>query len=100
MDRWVVFLRKEKAQDAYGAESDDWKPLLACWGAKIPVSGREGFASLQRFAEVTERFRVDFDEQVTPVLRLTCEGRAYDILEVLEVGRREGMEVLAKARAA
>ncbi|MCA9467679.1 MAG: head-tail adaptor protein, partial [Nitrospira sp.] len=41
------------------------------------------------------RYRAD----LTPIDRLSYAGRTYDVTGVVEIGRREGLEIYSKARA-
>jgi hypothetical protein len=54
---------------------------------------------MQTVAEVEERFKIRYRKGLTPLDRVVCNGITYDVLGVLEIGRREGWEILAKGRA-
>lgn len=66
-------------------------------GRKLEISGREYFAAQQKNAERTVRFLIRYRTDVLNTDRIVCEGISYDIEHVAEYGRREGLEIFAKA---
>ncbi len=53
-------------------------------------------------ATVTSRLRLRwsaFAADITPLDRVICEGRDYNITGVKEIGRRKAIEITASARA-
>jgi len=104
LDRRVRFEHATETTSASGEVSLAWTELVTVWGSKEPLTGRELFAAQQVTAKVDTRFRVRYSpavDEVTPdeTYRIICEGRTYDITSVMETGRREGLEILAEARA-
>ncbi len=101
-------LRFEQATSSTASASGEptltWSELATVWGSKEPLSGREATQAQQLVARIDTRFRVRYSAAlavVTPTatFRLVCDGRTYDITAVTEIGRREGLEILAGARA-
>jgi len=73
-------------------------------GQVEPLQGRELFQAQQWVAKVDTRFtirRPPIGTMVTPdeKTRLVYDGRSYDVKHVAELGRHEGLEILAQARA-
>lgn len=92
------------APSASGEVPLTWATLADVWASKEELSGRELFQAQQVAAKVDTRFRVRYSSDIAAVTpsemyRLVCEGRTYDITAVLELGRREGLEILAWERA-
>jgi SPP1 family predicted phage head-tail adaptor len=54
---------------------------------------------MQTVAEVDTRFKIHYRTDVSPLDRVVCAGTTYDVKGVLEIGRREGWEIYATARA-
>jgi SPP1 family predicted phage head-tail adaptor len=102
LDRRVQFRRFTLIDDGF-AQVESWVDHgSAVWAERRLVSDREQVAAAQVAARITARFVVrwsDLTGAVTPKDRLICEGREYDITGVKEIGRREGVEITAAARA-
>ena len=99
LDRRLTLQRRTLAENDYGEAVETWTDLATVWAEKIPVRGFERYASMQTVAEVEERFKIRYRKDITPLDRVVCAGITYDVLGVLEIGRREGWEILAKGRA-
>jgi SPP1 family predicted phage head-tail adaptor len=86
-------------QNAYGEPIVEWEDVATVWAGKRDMKGMERFAAQQVMAQVDTKFVIRYRSDVTPINRLVFEGRNYDIVSVLELGRRESLEILAVARA-
>lgn len=102
LDRRVQFLRATLADDGL-ASAETWDDYgLPVWASKADISDGERWRAGEVAAHITTRFRVrwsQFTADITPKDRLECEGRTYDITGIKEIGRREGIEITAAARA-
>ncbi len=98
-DRRVTLLSPSKAQDAAGQTKVTYASAGDVWAQKIPLRGGEGFKASQRYAEATDRFLILHRTDVTPEWRIRYDGRDYEIVAVLEVGRRKGLDVYTQVRA-
>lgn len=100
LDRRITLQRwTPSSPDSHGQEQGSWLTLAMRWAERRFVSGRERLEASQTLAGQVEVFRVRGDLDVTPRDRLVFEGVAYDIQSVAEIGRREGHEITAVARA-
>lgn len=104
LDRRVRFDAATETLSAAGEPTRTWAEVATVWGSKEPLTGREAFQAQQLQAKVDTRFRIRWNEtlsHVTPkeTFRILCDGLVYDIVSALEVGRREGLEFMAFARA-
>jgi SPP1 family predicted phage head-tail adaptor len=79
------------------------EPLnLTVWASKEDIKDGERYAAQEVGAEVTTRFRIRWSDAVKnfdPRGRVLFDGRTYSISAVKELGRREGLEITAAARA-
>jgi SPP1 family predicted phage head-tail adaptor len=79
--------------------------LADVWTEKRELQGRELFQAQQLAAKVDTEFKIRFPAGLDPFpnpdesMRLVCEDVVYDITYVSEVGRREGLRILAFRRA-
>ena len=99
LDRRLTLQRRTLIENDYGEGVETWNDLATVWAEKIPVRGSERYAAMQTVAEVEERFKIRYRTGLTPLDRVICDGITYDVQGVLEIGRREGWEILAKGRA-
>lgn len=102
LDREVTLRRATVTKDEYNADVETWADLVTVWGSKKDISDGERIAAAATGASITTRFRIRYSADVagvTPEDQLVCEGRTYNITGVKEVGRREGLEITATARA-
>lgn len=63
--------------------------------ALLPMSGNEQINAMATQGTVMHRIRLRYTSGLKPKMRLTCEGRTFEIVSVLERGRREEHELLA-----
>lgn len=87
------------AQNEYGETVNEWEDYATVWCQKKDVKGLEKWVAQQVKAELDTTFAIHYRDDVSPVNRIVFEGREYDILQVLEIGRRESLDIVAKARA-
>src|SRR5690242_6032167 len=71
-------------QDAGGAPDESWTSFATTYAEIAPLRGRELFAAQQVNAEVTGTIRIRYREGVTSAMRVTFQGRHYDILAVVD----------------
>lgn len=102
LDRRITIQRYTWSQDEYGAPMQVWGDLASVWASKRDISDGERVAAAEVSASITARFQIRFDSSwsdLNPKDRVAFDGRLYDIWGVKEIGRREGFEITAAARA-
>lgn len=102
LDRRVTIQRAATVTNALGEAVPTWADLATVWAAKQEIRDSERFDAQQLAAEISMRFRIRYSPKVadvSPKDRLIFEARTYDIAAVKEIGRREGLELTARARA-
>jgi SPP1 family predicted phage head-tail adaptor len=66
------------------------------WARTVALKGLEKWASQQTKAELHERYEIRYRDDITPgENRFLFEGRTYDIHSVVEITRRQGLELTA-----
>lgn len=103
LNRRITIERFTSTQDSgSGEEVRTWFTHATVWASKWDVSDGERIAAAEVQASITTRFVIRFSSQVSdvnPKDRIAFEGRSYAIEAVKEIGRREGIEISASARA-
>jgi SPP1 family predicted phage head-tail adaptor len=103
MDRRIRIEQATKARTASGQVSRTWALQADFWAEVQQNRGQETFTSNAEAAKAELRFRIRYP-QTFPMpspsedCRIVYEGRVFDIVRVVEVGRREGLELFATGR--
>ena len=101
-NRRIDLQRATTAQDETGQPVETWSTLASVWASWRRASARETLAAAEVAAAVTDVFETRWYSGVAdlnPKDRLVYAGRTYDIVEVAEIGRREGLRIAGVARA-
>lgn len=100
LDRRVEVWRAAMVDDGFGRVLGEPAWVCTVWGSKRDVSDAERFGNGQAEAMMTTRFQVRRNPLSASILTsdtLRCEGRTYGIVGIKEIGRREGLEITARA---
>lgn len=97
LDRRVAIQTGTESRDASGGVSISWATTTTVWGSRLDQGGREFRAVGAQFAEANAAFRIRFYSGLTPKHRLQCESVTYDVLGIIEEGRREFQLIAAKS---
>jgi len=100
---WLITIRRQTlTYDEKNRPVEVWSDLAQAWAEKRDVSDGERFRAQQVEAQITSRFLLLWSPQLADVDakdRIVVDGRSYDISGVKEIGRRDGIEITAAARA-
>lgn len=102
LDRRIVIERATYTQNAMGEQVPTWAPLATVWAEATPLSDGERIRAAEVSAEISMRFVIRWSplvEDVNPKDRVSYDGRIWNLWGVKEIGRREGLELTAGARA-
>lgn len=102
LDNRITIERAVETRDAFNSVTKTWTSVATVWASKEDIRDAERVASQEVGAEITTRFQIRYSSEVAgvdPKHRVICAGRTYDIVAVKEIGRREGIEITAAARA-
>jgi SPP1 family predicted phage head-tail adaptor len=96
MDRRVTIQSNTTSRNSYGEETDSWSTLATVWAEVRHLRGDEKFLAKAVTTEKVITVRIRYRSDVTTQNRLVWESNNYDITEVAEIGRREGLEITAE----
>lgn len=98
LTRSVIFERQIETVTASGAVSKSWQPLLTVRAEVRELRAEEialGYGSAERETLV---FVVRWHPTpITTEDRVIYAGRAYDLRQIVEIGRRDGWKLVAVA---
>lgn len=93
MDRIVTLkIRTVTGQDSYGEQTVTYADVPA-WAERREFRGTERFTAQQRLATLDARYVIHYRDGIKATDRLTDGSNTYEIAAVLEIGRREGLEL-------
>ena len=96
LDRRITIEQPTAAVNTFGEPVQTWADLATVWASVRAKSGREFFAGGEQ-ATADTVFRIRYRSDVTRVMRISYGGAVYDITAIAEIGRREGLEIIATA---
>jgi SPP1 family predicted phage head-tail adaptor len=102
LDRRITILRATVAADAFNEQVQTWEDIATVWAHAAPVMDAEKQRAGETLASKSYRFTIRYSSDVAdvdPRDRVTFDGRTYDVQGVKQIGRREGLEITATARA-
>lgn len=102
LDRSLILIRRDVGSNALGEPTETFTVFATARASKTDISDGEKVRAQQVGAEITARFQVYWSPNwatLNPKDRLICDGREYDVVGVKEIGRRDGIEITACARA-
>jgi len=84
----ITIQQPTESVDAFGQAIKSWSTYAQPFAAVEPLRGREYFASQQFNAEITTRIRLRYLSGVTPKMRVSFDGRIYNIQSIIDVSER------------
>jgi SPP1 family predicted phage head-tail adaptor len=99
LDRRIELRHRRVVRDeASGQAVEKWTTAYATvWAQKDDQRGREYFAAQQITGELTTAFRVRFRPDVKMTDRVVYDDLSYNVHAIIEIGRREGLFLMASA---
>lgn len=84
MRHQVVIERRSDTQSSSGEQTQDWLLVATRRAAMQRVTGQELWTAQQQAARVPTTFRLRWLDGVLPAMRLSCEGKVYDIKSAID----------------
>ena len=97
LDRRIVIEKRVITTSPFNEEIITFEPLAEVWAHVLQQGGREFLGAEAVTAERRVVFRIRWLAGVSALHRVVYEGRAHNITEVREIGRREGLELHSTA---
>jgi SPP1 family predicted phage head-tail adaptor len=98
LDRELTILTYAPSTGSMGGAVEAWTEGETVFCARKDMSGREFLAAGQIAAQGSARFIIRWREDIGPKDRVRCEDVEYDIVNLNELGRHEGLEITGQAR--
>lgn len=102
LDRRITIQRATTVANDFNELVQTWATHATVWAHAAPVMDAEKIRAGEMLGLKSYRFTIRYSSDVAdvdPTYRLTFDGRTYDVSGIKELGRREGLEITATARA-
>jgi SPP1 family predicted phage head-tail adaptor len=93
LDKKITIQRLTTVVDEYGTQTEAWSEVTTCRAQLIQSSTEEFLKSAGTDDETAAIFRTRWIDGLLTSDRLVYASRAYDIKEIKELGRREGLDI-------
>lgn len=97
LDRRVIIQAKTETQNSFGETIETWATFKTIWAEKKTATGREAFQSGREVTGSLAVFTGHYLAGVTTEHRILEGSTVWDILSVNEIGRKEGLELVAES---
>lgn len=97
LDRRITIEAAVESRDEFGGATVTWQQTAEVWAEVKWLRGRELFAAQQVTPEAQLQFRIRWLDGLTTGMRIEHDGEHYGIEYIAELGRRDGLEITAKA---
>jgi SPP1 family predicted phage head-tail adaptor len=94
LDTKAVIQQPVEVRNSMGEFTLQWSDWATRYISILSLSGVETINALAVEATVTHRIRMRYTQGLQPKFRVVAEGRVFDIISVLEKGRRVEHELL------
>lgn len=95
----IAIGRRTTTQDRYGASDDVWLPIAGMRAERVTTTTKDFFRASGEGEEALTVFRIRYRTDITLDDRVLHEARVFDIVEIIEIGRRAGLELRVRARS-
>lgn len=92
-DRKITIENKGAAQNSYGEVDDDYTIYAQAWAAYKPVRSQERMMKNIVWQETAGIFKTPYIHGVNSQMRINDHDKIFEIIGVIEVGRRQGLEI-------
>jgi SPP1 family predicted phage head-tail adaptor len=88
-----------RTPDDAGGATVTWETVAEVWAAVRPISGDERLAHDQLAGRLTHEVWIRHRTDIAPAMRFTQGPRIYEIVAILELGRRTRLKCLCEERS-
>jgi SPP1 family predicted phage head-tail adaptor len=100
LTKTIDLQRATVAVDQYGTPANTWATFATVRAQLLQATTEEFMRTFGASTEAAVVFRIRFLDGITLADRVSYQGRAYDLKEVKELGRREGLDLRCLATGA
>ena len=94
MDSLATVQTPTESANGIGEPILTWSDFATRWIAIVPLTGNEQMTAMAQEGSVTHRIRMRYTTGMKPKMRLISEGRTFEVMSVVERGRRDEHELM------
>ena len=91
LDRRLIILEPAETRDDYGQEVLTWSTFATVWANVKLNIGKESFQTNEKVKERVVDFKVRYRTDIMANMRLLYNSNYYEIEDVVELGREDGL---------
>jgi SPP1 family predicted phage head-tail adaptor len=95
LDQRITIQTKSVTRASNGEEVVAWVALDTVWAEVKPLRAKEFFAAAQMQGSVDHQVRLRWRDDIARDMRLMWRDQPLDIVGIAELGRRDGLEIMA-----
>ena len=97
LDRIITIQQQMTTRDSFGSEIITWVDLDEVWASFRPQTATERFRNESNIvqATTTAAFRIRYRSDLDETMRIVHDGHEWDIQGIIEVGRRDKLDLIA-----
>jgi SPP1 family predicted phage head-tail adaptor len=96
----ITYMKPDDGEDEYGQPLGTYSFVAKAWADVKPATAREYTASRQTQAAIDAIIFAPYRTDIGATWIVVYDGQTYDIQSIAQVGYREGVQILARARQA
>ncbi|NLS04616.1 phage head closure protein [Rhizobium sp. P32RR-XVIII] len=93
LDKAIVIEQRGEVVNDYGTVSEGWTKVASLRAQVLQQSTEEFLKSAGSTPETAVIFRIRWRADLTTEHRVTYRGQIFDLKEIKELGRRDGLEL-------
>lgn len=86
--RHSITIQKRTSTVSHGEQSTTWTDFVRAFASVQPLTGREALVSRQETADVSHKVIMRYQAGITPAMRVSYNGRFFDVQAVLNIDER------------
>ena len=98
LDRRIILSRLTTTRDRFGAVVEAWSEYATPRAERVTSTTRDFLRAEAEGAEGTIVLRIRHRPDVSLADRVAMDGRTFEIIEAVELGRRHGLELRCRER--
>ena len=96
LDRTITVERRATTLNVDREEVTGWTPIATVAAQRLENGSREFVRAYGQAEEGSAVFRVRYLAGITPADRVVFDGEALELVEIVELGRREALDLRTK----
>ena len=98
LDRVIVVERKTDTLDDFGTPVEGLAPITTLRAQRLENGSREFVRAYGQAEEGSAVFRIRWFDGITTSDRVLFDGEPFDLVEIVELGRRQGLDLRVKSQ--